>query len=111
MKAILNNNANKAITFSSFSRRLNLENDSIDFDISFDMSAGATTGNASALAAYAKTPISRIQIVNNADEVLIDMQDVNAALTSFNEVLTDEYYNASASLVVYAKEAAPEEEE
>lgn len=104
MKAIFNNNANKAITFSSFSRRLNLDDATIDFDLTFDMSAGATAGNASALAAYAKTPITSIVIVNQENETLIEMNDIKARLTAFNETLTEEYYSASASLVVEAEE-------
>ena len=102
MKAVFNGNTSRAIPFTTFNRRLNLENATVDFDITFDMSASSNA--ASALTVYAKEPITHIELLNDEGEVLIDMDDIHAELTGFYETLSSEYYNASANIVVYSAE-------
>jgi len=54
----------------------------------------------SRLQAYGLSPITRIQIRNNSDEIIYDVNNITAQLNNITESLEDETINVSINLTV-----------
>lgn len=100
MKLILNNKNNENIAITNFNRNLDIDNPTILFNIYFSTDNLADITSMNYLAQYANTKITAYKILNNDDDVLLEVNDINAKLTSFNETFTNDYYNANASIQI-----------
>lgn len=100
MKLILNNKTNEAIIIDNFNRNLDIASQEILFNVYFSSNNIAGMSSMNYLTQYATTPITAYKILNNNDDVLLNVVNADAKLTSFNETFTNDYYNANASIQV-----------
>ncbi len=100
MKLILNNNNNENIIITNFNRNLDIDNPIILFNIYFSTDNLADITSMNYLTQYANTKITAYKILNNDNDVLLEVNDINAKLTSFNETFTNDYYSANASIQI-----------
>jgi len=111
MKLILNNKNDEVIVITNFNRNLDINNPVILFNIYFSTDTLENISTMSYLTQYAEAKITSYKILDNDDKLLLDVNNIDAKLTNFNETFTDGYYSANASVQIMKEEITTTEEE
>lgn len=100
MQLVLNNKDDERIEFSSFSRQLAIDTPDVEYQILIDFVAPCATNNVY-LAQYSTITIRNIKIYNNANELVLELENLNAKILHYGEYLDDTGYSGSLNIDFY----------
>lgn len=103
MYMYLNGKSGEPITVTSYSRHLNIgDNTNVVFNINFELTGEYPAASFETLAGYGRTPVTAIRVINtDGNKVLADMSNLNAKLIALSESCTDSGKSAYGSFELY----------
>ena len=105
MNMVLNNNTNEVIEIASFSRYFDLQDEKVRFRLDLGFSENYSSDSIEFLANYAKKEITSIVINNSLNENVLNLNGLNARLTSLTETCSNESRYANATITAYEADA------
>lgn len=96
MKLVLNGKTDELIKVDNFSRNLNIPSEEVLFDINFFTSDLTNALSMNYITQYATNPITSYTLMDDEGNIVLNVEETEAKLISFNENFFNNSYNASA---------------
>ena len=104
MTLILNNHTNELIHVDNVIRNLDVYDPNVLFSVNVSCTNREHATSIRKLADYENIPITAYKVIDSNNQVLIDEQDCEGKLTSYNENFTDDYYSLNATFQIKQEE-------
>ena len=97
MILILNDKINEEIHVDNVNRNLDVYDPNVLFTVNVSCNNREHATSIRKLADYDNVVITSYKVIDNNNRILIDEEDCEGHLTSYNESFTDDYYSLNAT--------------